>query len=140
MTRSEIEAAQPALKNEIVHERWLESEPTPDSLQQASDNEKQTTRRKQKMANNKPIKKVQVGQVSVAVWENEINGDKGERIVERVTVDKRYKDATGWKSTGSFNVNEIPKLILALEKAYEFLTCKPKENGDGEEAVSDDHE
>ena len=93
------------------------------------------------MANNKPIKKIQVGSVSAAIWENEIANGNGDRTVERVTVDKRYKDASGnWKSTGSFNVNEIPKLILALEKAYEFLTCKPKDNGDGEEAVSDDHE
>jgi hypothetical protein len=91
------------------------------------------------MANNKPIKKIQVGTVNAAIWENEITGDNGERTIERVTVDKRYKDASGnWKSTGSFNVNEIPKLILALEKAYEFLVCKPKDNAVSEEAVSDD--
>ena len=94
------------------------------------------------MANNKPIKKIQVGTISAAIWENEITGGNGDRTLERVTVDKRYKDAaTGtWKSTGSFNLNEIPKLILALEKAYEFLTCKPKDNGDSEEAAADDHE
>ena len=31
MTREQIEEVQPALKKEIVHERWLESEPTPDT-------------------------------------------------------------------------------------------------------------
>jgi hypothetical protein len=31
MTHEQIEDAQPALKKEIVHERWLESEPTPDT-------------------------------------------------------------------------------------------------------------
>ena len=35
---------------------------------------------------------------------------------------KRYKSSDGeWKSTYSLDVNEIPRAIPALSKAYEYL-------------------
>ena len=35
---------------------------------------------------------------------------------------KRYKDPDGeWKTTHNLDINEIPKAILALSKAYEYL-------------------
>jgi hypothetical protein len=37
-------------------------------------------------------------------------------------IQKRYKDSAGeWKSTYSLDKNEIPKMMLALSKAYEYL-------------------
>jgi len=39
----------------------------------------------------------------------------------------RYKDPSGtWKSTHSLSLNELPKAILALQKAYEYLMA-PKQ-------------
>ena len=39
-----------------------------------------------------------------------------------VTLQKGYKDKEGvWKNTGKLRVNELPKAILALQKAYDTL-------------------
>ncbi len=69
-----------------------------------------------------PIKKIAVGRIQVAVWENE--GKEG-RNYYSVSFDKRYKDKNDeWKSSNSLRANDIPKAVLALEKAYEFLSLK----------------
>ena len=74
----------------------------------------------------KPTKKFDCGAISVAVWENDIETANGRRTVLRTTVERRYKDkATGeWKSTGSFAESDLPRVILALQKAYEFVAFK----------------
>jgi hypothetical protein len=83
---------------------------------------------------NKPTMKYSCGSVSVAVWDNEIETPNGTRTVQRVTVDRSYKDKDGaWKHTDSFNVNDIPRLMLALQKAFEHMVCKGKDNGDNGE-------
>jgi len=81
---------------------------------------------------NKPTKKFETGGVSVAIWANEIETANGPKTVDRVTVERRYKDqATGeWKNASGFQSNEIPRLILCLQKAYEHMVFKKR---DGEE-------
>jgi len=38
---------------------------------------------------------------------------------------RNYKDKEGrWAKANSFRVNDIPKAIVALQKAYENLTVK----------------
>ena len=72
-----------------------------------------------------PKAKFNVGAVQVAVWENE--GKEG-RVYNTVSIDKRYKDGEEWKSTSSLRVDELPKAVLALQKAYEYLALKETEN------------
>ena len=84
--------------------------------------------------NNKPIKKFEVGGISAAVWENEISTATGDKksVVARITFDRRYKDKDDqWKSTGSFNTADLPRLRLAIEKAYEWLVCDRRLEEDG---------
>ncbi len=70
----------------------------------------------------KPIKKFSAGGVQVAVWENE--GKEGKQFYS-VSIDRRYKDKNDeWKSTNSFKAADLPKAVLALNKAYEYLTLK----------------
>jgi len=70
----------------------------------------------------KPIKKFSAGGVQVAVWENE--GKEGKQFYS-VSIDRRYKDKNDeWKSTNSFKATDLPKAVLALNKAYEYLTLK----------------
>lgn len=89
------------------------------------------------MATNKPIAKFSSGGLNVAVWENTIETANGPQPVERVTLERRYKDEKSgeWKSTNSYRMNELPKAILVLQKAYEFLACKRRsgDEGDGQE-------
>jgi hypothetical protein len=55
----------------------------------------------------------------------------------KVVIEVRYKDKTGrWKGTNSLSLNDIPKAILALQKAFEYLTGH-KEPGTQENAGTD---
>lgn len=73
-----------------------------------------------------PIKKFSAGGIQVAVWQNEGKGRDGEiTAFNSVSIDRRYKDKNDeWKSTNSLKQNDIPKAILALQKAYEYLSLK----------------
>jgi hypothetical protein len=98
--------------------------------------------RGEKMAGQKPVAKFRAGQVSAALWENEItvkNGGKATML--KATVQRRYRDKDGtWKSSGSFSRNEIPLAIYCLQKAFEKIieVQIDSANGDGvvEEAVA----
>ena len=49
----------------------------------------------------------------------------------KATIDRRYKDSEGnWQSTKSLRLNDIPKAIVVLSKAYEELILK--NNGVGQ--------
>ena len=69
-----------------------------------------------------PIKKFKAGAIQVAIWENETKeGGK----YNTVSFDKRYKDKNSeWKSSGSLQMNDLPKAILALQRAFEYLAFK----------------
>ena len=73
----------------------------------------------------KPEKRFRCGGCEAAVFENELGrGDNAVKI-KKVSFQKRYKTPEGeWKSTKSLDVNDIPKAILALTKAYEYLVLK----------------
>jgi hypothetical protein len=80
----------------------------------------------------KPVKKFVAGMIQVAVWRNALpigGGNDGGMMT--VALERRYKDREGnWQSSGSLRVNDVPKAILLLNKAYEFLTTSA-EDGDG---------
>ena len=70
----------------------------------------------------KPEKRFRCGGCEAAVFENEINRGGKTMKIKKVSFQKRYKSMDGeWKSTNSLDINEIPKAILALSKAYEYL-------------------
>lgn len=60
---------------------------------------------------------VRVGGIEVTIWEN--NGFR------TVTMQRTYKDKNNeWQKTNSLGQNDIPKAVLALEKAYETIVLK----------------
>ena len=75
------------------------------------------------MAGQKPVAKFKAGQVSAALWENEIKTGNGHTsAVLKATIQRRYKNSQdNWKSSGSFSRNEIPLAIYCLEKAFEKM-------------------
>ncbi|MEM4282194.1 MAG: hypothetical protein QXU88_01980 [Candidatus Woesearchaeota archaeon] len=80
------------------------------------------------MEKKMPEKKFRAGAVSATIWLNE--GLRDGQIVNYPTVcfEKVYKDKSGqWKSTNSLNMSDIPKAIVVLSKAFEFLALKSKE-------------
>ena len=70
---------------------------------------------------NRPEKNFKVGAVRAAIWQNSLTGrDCKPFKVKKAVLERRYRNKEGeWKSTNSYAVNDIPKAILVLHKAYE---------------------
>jgi hypothetical protein len=75
-----------------------------------------------------PLAKFKAGQVSSALWENEVQMPRGTVKILKATIQRRYKDKSGtWKSSTSFSRNEIPLAIHCLQKAFEKIIEKQNE-------------
>jgi hypothetical protein len=74
-------------------------------------------------AHTMPVKTFKSGAIQVSIWENESLGqDNMPKSYKTVSFDRRYKDKAGnWKSTNSLRVNDLPRAVLILQKAYEYL-------------------
>ena len=80
-----------------------------------------------------PVWKTSAGGVQLAVWRNP--APKG-GVFYTVTLDRRYKRGNGeWASSASLRLNDIPKAILALQKAYERMVLAPETLGEDEEGA-----
>jgi hypothetical protein len=80
------------------------------------------------MTGQTPIAKFKAGQVSSALWANEIDVKCSTVTILKATVQRRYKDKDGnWQSSGSFSRNEIPLAIYCLRKAFEKIIEKQQE-------------
>jgi hypothetical protein len=88
------------------------------------------------MNGNKPIRTFKAGAIKASVFENLTLVKGVETKIFNVIVSKTYKDKDDhWKSTHSFSVfYEIPKVLLVLQKAYEYVVMHSsnEEQGEGE--------
>ena len=76
------------------------------------------------------------GPCSASVFENEYNRGEDSFSVRSVSFQRRYQDKDGnWQTTNSLKVNDIPKAVLVLNKAYEFLTSNGQPEIEEEEVV-----
>jgi hypothetical protein len=73
-----------------------------------------------------PVEKIRVGLITASIWENKT--EKG--TFHNVTFERRYKDGDQWKSSHSYNADDL----LALAKAADLAHSKIIETrkGDGE--------
>jgi len=72
---------------------------------------------------SKPEKVFKCGAVRASVFNNTIQQGGKEIKLSKVVLEVRYKDKSGeWKGTNSLSVNEVPKAILAMQMAYQWLT------------------
>jgi len=70
----------------------------------------------------KPEKVFKMGAVRASVFRNTIEKNGQTIQLPKVVIEVRYKDKTGqWNGTNSLSVNDLPKAILALEKAFEYV-------------------
>jgi len=71
---------------------------------------------------NKPETVFKIGAVRAAIFRNTIEKNGQSIQLPKVVLEVRYKDKTGqWNGTHSLSLNDLPKAILALQKAYEYL-------------------
>jgi hypothetical protein len=83
----------------------------------------QNTSQNTSQPSNKPEAVFKVGAVRASIFRNTIVQNGRTIPLPKVVLEVRYKDKAGeWKGTNSLSLNEVPKAILALEKAYEYLT------------------
>jgi len=72
---------------------------------------------------SKPEISFKVGAVRATVFRNLVANNGKMVPLPKVVIEVRYKDKAGqWKGTNSLSLNDIPKAILALQKAFEYLT------------------
>jgi hypothetical protein len=72
---------------------------------------------------SKPEKVFKVGAVRASVFRNIITKNGQSIPLPKVVIEVRYKDKTGqWNGTNSLSLNDLPKAVLALQKAFEYLT------------------
>ena len=84
----------------------------------------------------KPEISFKVGAVRASVFRNVVANNGKMVSLFKVVLEVRYKDKTGqWKGTNSLSLNDIPKAIVALQKAFEYLTGH-KEPGTGENTAT----
>ena len=80
-----------------------------------------------------PVAKFRAGQVSSALWENQVQVKGAAVTILKATVQRRYKGRNGeWQSSGSFSRNEIPLAIHCLQKAFEkIIEMQSEDSGNG---------
>jgi len=85
---------------------------------------------------SKPEITFKVGAVRASVFRNLVANNGRMIPLPKVVIEVRYKDKTGqWNGTNSLSLNDIPKAILALQKAFDYLT-QHKEPGAQEDAAA----
>ena len=91
---------------------------------------------------SKPEISFKVGAVRAAIFRNTIQRGTQTVNIGKVILEVRYRDKDGqWKSTHSMSANELPKAILALQKAYDYLMTKKADDastGDAADAEEPD--
>ena len=84
---------------------------------------------KQNEEKTMPEHKIRFGSVKATIWKNIIKSGKQEIEVLNTSIEKSYKDSDdNWKTTNSYNVNDLPKLIAAATEAYIKITKKSEED------------
>jgi len=76
-----------------------------------------------------PIKEFRVGGVRAAIWRREVEQDGKTIITHSVKIQKTYRDKTTdeWKTTEFFYPADLPKLVLAAQKAFEYVSLRESE-------------
>ncbi len=77
------------------------------------------------------------GLCSTSIFENEYKRGEESFTVRTVSFQRSYLDKEGnWQRTNSLNVNDIPKAVLVLNKAYEFLTSNSQAEAETDDAAA----
>lgn len=85
---------------------------------------------------SKPEISFKVGAVRAAIFRNTIVRGTQTVNIGKVVLEVRYRDKEGqWKSAHSMSANEVPKAILALQKAYDYLMTKKSDGASAGEAA-----
>lgn len=83
---------------------------------------------------DKPIKDFRSSNIQASVWRNEVEKDGKTEVRLSVRIQKHFrKDGGDYKETNYYFRDDIPKLILVAQKAYEYLALV--ESKEAEESI-----
>jgi len=69
------------------------------------------------------------GGITVAIWKRTETQDDGQEISRfSFTIQKRYKKENEWLDSQTYFPSDLPKLRLAIDKAFEYVTLKESQN------------
>jgi hypothetical protein len=83
---------------------------------------------------SKPIKDFHAGNIQASIWKQDIVKDGRTRIRHLVRFQKHFrKDDNHYKKTSYYFRDDLPRLILVVQKAFEFIALSKSK--DTEESV-----
>ena len=83
---------------------------------------------------SKPIKDFRAGNIQASVWRNEVQKDGQTVVRQSVRIQKQFrKDGGDYQETNYYFRDDLPKLILVAQKAYEYIALS--ESRDAGESV-----
>jgi len=72
---------------------------------------------------NQPVARFKHGSITASIFENEVKKNGNSFTVSKVVLQKSFLDKNEhWQTTSSLDTNDVPKAIMALTKAYDFVT------------------
>ncbi len=78
-----------------------------------------------------PEKVFKNGACEASIFVNQANRNGTPVSVKKVVFHRLYKDKEGkWQRTSSLDINDIPKAIAVLAKAYDHLTSRKDRESD----------
>lgn len=78
---------------------------------------------------NLPEKQFRAGAISATIWRNNITKKDGSSAeIMTISFQRSYKDkeTAEWKKTSSMRSMDLPKAVVVLNKAYEYLVLNGK--------------
>jgi hypothetical protein len=70
----------------------------------------------------KPIKDFRAGNIQAGIWRNEVQKDGQTFVRYSVRIQKQFrKDDGSYEDTSYFFPDELPKLLLLAQRAYEYI-------------------
>lgn len=83
---------------------------------------------------SKPIKNFRSGNIQASIWRNEVDKDGQTVVRHSVRIQKQFRDDDGdYKETNYYFRDDIPRLILVAQKAFEFISLS--ESKEAEESM-----
>ena len=77
---------------------------------------------------NSPEKKFRAGAIVATRWKNNVEKEGKTFEFKTVSLERNYKDKNDeWQSTSNLRLNDVPKAVLVLNKAYEYLALKEQD-------------
>lgn len=75
------------------------------------------------MGKTEPAHKIPLGNITVAIWENEM---ENQEVWFNVTATRRYKDGDTWKDTTSFRRNDLPTVSKGIDLAMMWILVRER--------------